>query len=321
MSALNIVHITPTPLVGSPGKIAFVQRLKGHNAISVALSDYPKGGPLENKFLENSMVITSFTSKYINECVSSADVIHIHNYLPNDKYLWLMELNQKAIFAYQVHSPQREGPLYVLRAEKSPVEYEVKFVVGQHWGRFYPDYIAVPNLILSPPSINLRKKDEKLRVMFSPTHKHNGRWTSKYSAALEESLITLSKANKIELVCPEQPVHPNILMWVRRNCHVTIDEIATGGFHMVSLEGLCAGNIVINRADYFAKVTFANFCKNNMPPFIYADENNIFDVLLELSNSVDKTAKLQKDSFSYFKDFCNPLEHVEIYNKAYKYVK
>lgn len=322
MSALNIVHITPTPLVGSPGKIAFTQRLKGYNAIAVALSDYPKGGPLENKFLENTLMITDFTRKYINERISNADIIHIHNYLPSDKYLWLQELNQKAIFAYQVHSPQREGPLYVLRAEKlSPIKYDVKFVVGQHWGRFYPDYIAVPNLILSPPSINLRKKAEKLRVIFSPTHKHIGRWTSKYSAILEEALIALSKAGKIELIRPEHPIHPNILMWMRSNCHVTIDEIATGGFHMVSLEGLCAGNVVINRADYFAKATFANFCKNNIPPFVYADENSIFDVLLELANNIDKTAKLQKDSFDYFKDFCNPLELVEIYNKAYKYAK
>ncbi|MDR3178321.1 MAG: hypothetical protein LBT96_04995 [Campylobacteraceae bacterium] len=322
MSALNIVHIAPTPLVGSPGKIAFTQRLKGHNAIAIALSDYPKGGPLENKFLENTLMITSFTRRYINECISVADVIHIHNYLSNDKYIWLQELNQKATFAYQVHSPQREGPLYVLRAEKSsPINYDVKFVVGQHGGRFYPDYIAAPNLILSPPSIHLRKKGEKLRVMFSPTQKQIGRWTSKYSAALEEALAALSKANKIELIYPEQPVHPNVLMWMRRNCHVTIDEIATGGFHMVSLEGLCAGNIVINRADYFAKATFANFCKNSMPPFVYANDDNIFDVLLELSNDEGKTAKLQKDSFSYFKDFCNPLELVEIYNKAYKNVR
>jgi hypothetical protein len=107
-------------------------------------------------------------------------------------------------------------------------------------------------------------------------------------------------------------------MAVRRTCHVTIDEIATGGFHMVSLEGLCAGNVVINRADYFGKATFSTFCSGEMPPFTYADDSCIREVLLLLVEDVDETARLQMASHDYFRCHCDPLKLVEVFDAAYQ---
>jgi len=319
MCALNIVHITPTPLVGSPGKIAWAQRMKGHHAIAVALSDYPKGGPLEGKFLDRTLVINEFTREYIENALQRANIIHIHNYLPGNRVDWLRGLNQSASYVYQVHSPLREGPLYVGRAETdAPFDFRLRLVVGQHHGRFYPSFLPVPNLVLSPPSIKPRRRGEKLRVMFSPTVRQTGRWTSKHSATLEIVLQTLEKLGKIELIYPKQPVPPETLMEVRRGCHISIDEIATGGFHMVSLEGICAGNVVINRADYFARATFSAFCDGKFPPFVYADDSNIADVLLKLADDPEETARLQQDGYAYFKRYCDPLRLIEVFDAAYE---
>jgi len=318
MSEYNIVHLTPTPLVGSPGKIAWAQRMKGHNALAVAWSDYPKGGPLAGKFLSHTLMIDDFTRQYIEHAIRHADIIHVHNFIPKERAHWVRDLNQSAVYVYQTHSPLREGPLYVNRGNEY-FDYNVRLVVGQHWGRFYQSYIPVPNLILSPPSIRPRKPGEKLRIMFSPTHKHVGRWTSKYSAVLEEVLLSLAKLGQIETISPSTPVSPEILMEVRRSCHVTIDEIATGGFHMVSLEGLCAGNIVINRADYFSRATFAGFCDGAMPPFTYADDSNIASILLRLAENPEETAIQQQIGHDYFAGFCNPLRLVEVFDAAYEH--
>jgi hypothetical protein len=322
MSILKIVHITPTPLVGSPGNIARAQRMAGHEALAVALSDYPKGGPLEKIFLERTLIIDEFSSQYIEESIKHADIIHIHNYLPNDRVGWLSELNQSAAYVYQSHSPLREGPLYVGRGdEDAPFDFKAKLVVGQHWGRFYPSFQPVPNIILPPPSIRLRRAGEKLRVMFSPTHKHVGRWTSKYSQQLENVLTALAQMDKVELISPKKPVPPETLMEVRRSCHVSIDEIATGGFHMVSLEAMCAGNIAINRADYFSKATFASFCDGKMPPFAYADDGCIAEILIGLADDWEETARQQQESYDYFRLFCDPLRLIEVFDAVYENVQ
>lgn len=319
MSAYKIVHIAPTPLVGAPGKIAWAQRAKGHDAIAVALSDYPRGGPLERMFLDKTLIVDDFTRPTIERCIRDADIIHVHNYLLAEQSNWLLRLNTRAAFVYQAHSPLREGPLYVDRTQEcARLNFRARLVVGQYSGRFFPSFIPVPNLIIEPPSIKLRKSGEMLRVMFSPTHKNSGRWSNKHSDVLDETLTALTGLRKIEVVRPAAAVPPETLLAMRRTCHVTIDEIVTGAFHMVSLEGLCAGNVVVNRADYFAKATFSTFCDGEMPPFRYADDGSIGDVLLGLAEDPEQTVRLQQGSYDYFRRHCDPLKLVEVFDAVYK---
>ncbi|WP_341365700.1 hypothetical protein [Yoonia sp. BS5-3] len=321
MSGLNIVHVTPTPLVGAPGKLASAQRMRGHDAIAVGLAPYPQGGPLGKMFLDRTVLIDAFTQPHIEDRIKAADIVHLHNSLPAERLAWLSDLNQTADYVYQVHSPLREGPLYIDRSEACEgLDLIAKLVVGQYAGRMYPDFTPVPNLILTPPSIKKRGPDDKLRVMFSPSHSRTGRWNAKYSAALEETLKALKKINKIELISPDQPVAPEVLMEIRRGCHVSIDEIATGAFHQISLEAMCAGNIAINRADFFCKATFGGFCDGEMPPFLYADDGNIAELLLRLADDWEETARRQQESYDYFKRYCDPLRLVEVYDAAYQRV-
>lgn len=317
MSALNIVHITPTPLVGAPGKISWSQKMVGHHSIAVAFNDYPQNGPLAKKFLDKTLVIDDFTKTYVEDRIKEADIIHVHNFLPVGRADWLKNLNQSAKYVYQAHSPLREGPLYLSRSDIGDIEYDVKLAVGQYHGRHYQDFIQVPNITLSPPSVVLRGDNELLRVMFSPTHKQPGRWNSKHSDVLLDVLEKLRQIGKIELIFPSQPVSPETLMDVRRNCHVSIDEIATGAFHMVSLEGMCAGNIVVNRADFFAKAAFAGFCDGVMPPFEYCDDGNIADTLLSYANSAKLTRTKQLETINFYKAYCAPTRLVEFINATY----
>ena len=127
MSEIKVLHIAPTPLVGAPGKIACAQRMKGYDASAVALSDYPKGGALEKIFIDQTLIFDEFMRSSIEDNVRRADVIHIHNYLPDDKITWLRDLNQTANYFYQAHSPLREGPLYWARAEgEVPFEFKAR---------------------------------------------------------------------------------------------------------------------------------------------------------------------------------------------------
>jgi len=322
MSA-NIVHIAPTPLVGAPGKIARALKQRGFNSTSLCVSDYPDKGPLSNKFVDESIVLRNLQKAeldMVGDTIEKADVIHVHNGLPTENVEWLKSrARSDARFVYQVHSPLREGPLYCERASELLLPFQAHLVVGQYQPRHYPHYIPVPNLVLDHVTLQERKQDEKLRVIFSPTHSRGGRWNGKASEVLERTLRALNDLDKIDLVRPETPLSPTLLMCLRKACHVTIDEIVTGAFHQVSIEGLCAGNVVINRADFFSRAMMAQTCHTSeLPPFRYADESNILDKLLELADNPELTAEEQHQSHNYYTKHLQPDNLIQRFIDIYE---
>lgn len=304
MCAFKVVHLSPTPLVAAPAKIAKALRCVGHDAVAIALNDYPEKGGLYKKFSDDLIVMSNISPEkrlLVDKKISSADIIHVHNDLPREFASKLLSSNTRAKFVYQVHSPKREGPLYGDRPGSVGLPFDAFLVVAQYQPRHYPYYIAVPNLVDSSPGLSLRESGEKLRVIFSPSHSRQGRWNAKYSEKVENDLRALKTLGKIDLIWPESPLHPNELMALRKISHVTIDEVVTGAFHQISLEGLCAGNVTINRADFFSKLVFSKCTPNSeLPPFVYADEWSLAEVILNLADDVGMTRDIQMKSYNYF---------------------
>ena len=319
---INVVHVSQTPLVASPNKIAAAQRRIGINAKSIILNDYPKKGPLANKFIGESLVWGEADKNIlslIQDSLIFADIIHIHNDISGPALDFIKNNCTGSVFAYQVHSPLREGPLYCKRAEDTGLPFSAYMVVAQYQPRQYQDYICVPNIVLDAPSLNLRKEGERLKVLFSPSHTRAGRWNAKYSERLEQCIRHLDGLGLIDVVWPEQPLTPIELMSIRRICHVSIDEICTGAYHQISLEGLCAGNVVLNRADYFSKAMLANCSESGeMPPFVNADDFSIENVLLKLATDWQHTANIQQLGYDYFCKNLMPEKMAKIYENVYE---
>lgn len=323
MSVANIIHISPTPLVGAPSKISNSLNKVGYESSAVALTDYPKNGPLYKKFTEDVTVLADSSREQLDVVYSQierADIIHVHNDLPRQTVDLVLKLNTRANFIYQVHSPLREGPLYYERAETIDLPFSSHLVVAQYQPRHYQSYRAVPNLVDFKHGVSLREDGQKLKVIFSPSHSRDGRWNAKYSEKVEKDLRALVQLGKIDLIWPETPLHPKELMNLRKSAHVTIDEVVTGAFHQVSLEGLCAGNVTINRADFFSKAIFAQCTiSKEMPPFLYADETSLSKVLLDLADSPSLTREMQSRSFEYFDKNMKSTDLVgnftDVYNK------
>jgi hypothetical protein len=319
---IKVVHISQTPLVAAPNKIAASLRRIGIEATSIILNDYPKKGPLANKFIGDSLVWADADKSVlslIHNALKSANIIHIHNDISGSPLDFIRNNCTSAAFVYQVHSPLREGPLYCERAESIGIPFSAHLVVAQYQPRHYQEYICVPNIVLDTPSVNIRKEGEKLKLLFSPSHTRAGRWNAKYSERLEKCVKYLDGLGLVDIVWPEFPLSPSELMAIRRSCHVSVDEICTGAYHQVSLEGLCAGNVVINRADHFSKAMLANCADTEeMPPFVYADEYTIENLLLKLAEDWEYTAHIQKNSYDYFCSYLNPENLVKNYENIYE---
>lgn len=315
----NIFHVSQTPLVGAPAKLANAQRGIGHNSTALALNDYP--GQLSKMFINDYLIDDDFCSPIISEEIKQADIIHIHNDINKDWAIRLLENNQSAMYLYHVHSPLREGPLYTPRENSIPLPFAAKLVVGQFQPRIHNDHYFVPNIITEIPSIRIRKKNEKLKVIFSPTHMRPGRWNNKHVEKLDIAIKSLIDLGKIEAIIPDKPVHPKMLMAARRSCHISIDEIATGGFHQVSLEGMIAGNIVINKADFFSKKVFSQFTQGETPPFLYSNGDSIAEKLLELADNYESTAELQLQSYNYALKYLHPDSLARYYDDIYETIQ
>ncbi|OOF43715.1 hypothetical protein BKK51_11225 [Rodentibacter trehalosifermentans] len=318
----KIVHLSNTPLVGAPGKISYMSCLNGYDSISIVFSDYPEKGKLSNKFLNHSILWSNqdlFLKNHLINKVENADIIHIHNHI-NPEHLNYFNFNlEHQKFIYHVHSPLREGPLFDEKSEQFDFKFNRKLVVAQYHPRFFNDFIPVPNLVLELPQLNLKKDDEKLRVMYSPTHNRGGRWNTKYTEELESAMQMLQKMKLLDIVSPSQPLSPHVLLEIRRSCHVTIDEIATGSYHQVSLEGLCCGNVVINNADIFSKMMLSNVANSSaLPPFLSSSGYDITEKLFELTRNNELVRLHQKRSFEFYTKHLMPNNLFSIYNKIYK---
>jgi len=317
----KIIHLAQTPLVGAPGKISRVLNQAGISSGSYCVTDYPNKGPLYKQFIDNTMVLSEMSSDLFDvflKDLRTSNIVHIHNSLHPDYLKKILPFCADSKFIYQVHSPLREGPLFVDRSSELGFYFHKKLVVSQYQPRHYPKFQCVPNVVLDNPTFTAREQGQLLKVIFSPSHTRSGRWNAKMSPVLGGLLTDLSKSKKIELFMPTKPVSPKELMLARRYSDVSIDEIMTGAYHQISLEGLCAGNAVINRADFFSAAMLSNISRApNQPPFLYADDTMILDVIYKLANSVDYTNEVKHNSYSYFKKHLSPLSLIERFIEVY----
>jgi len=215
----------------------------------------------------------------------------------------------------------REGPLFSSYVDGSKIDYDLKLVVGQYQPRLYQNYIIVPNITLHKPSINLIRKGEKPKVIFTPSHKRvGGRWSNKISEKLNEVLKLFKKLKLIELV-ELTGVNQYTVNQYRKKAHITIDEINTGSYHQVSLEGLSAGNVVINNSDIFSDFMLMKIAKSSEKvPFFKANNFNIYERLFELIQNHQKIRDYQTKSYNFYKKYLTPDKLIKQYIEIYEEV-
>ncbi len=315
-----VLHISKTPLAGSPARISSaINNFSDLESYHFFECDYP--GNLKGLMSNESICISEGNKSewMFDNVLKSADIIHVHNEVSLDVSKKIIACKPECKFIYHVHSPLREGPLFVELVSKMGIEFNIKLVVAQYQARIYQDYIPVLNLVPYKPYIKEVKPGDIPRVICSPAHKRvGGRWNDKTSKALDLALRSLSKFKKIELIeCAG--VKPFELFSLRKKCHITIDEIKTGSFHQVSLEGLAAGNAVINNSDWFSDLYLKKWSNYEVDlPFIKADCDSIYDVLVDFQSDYEKLRKKQIESFEFFNKFLLPEYIVKSYLNIYK---
>jgi hypothetical protein len=309
---MHVLHISSSPLVGAPLRIAKALNMHSSYCTSSAWCYKDYSGSKKGVFA--SHVYNRFKNKSSFEAAwEKADIIHVHNALPRKWQDKCRKVVGKKL-VYQVHSPIGERPLYQpLSLRELDLPFSAYLVVAQYQPRFYPDYQLVPNIVpfetMSIPHII----HQKPVILFTPTHRVTGRWVGKSSETFEKNLSSLKDLAHIQFYTGLSPKD----LWQKRlQAHITIDEVITGGFHQVSLEGLAAGHGVVNNADEFATSSFTHIF-GEAPPFIRANEHNLCDVLMPYLKSPDLLADTQQKSHAYFRQHLHPSRTIQIFERLY----
>ena len=327
MKSINIVHLSKTPLVGAPGTLSkYLNYIDNINSIHFTLNEYPE--QLKYFFTRNSIHLNlknKLLYDLFQEKVKQANIIHIHNDIDHPEIIDFLLSNQSnKNFIYQVHSPFREPPLFIDKSEDLPFKFAKKLVIAQVHPRLYQDFEIVPNIVdFNPRKKDILKNNKRIKILFSPSHKRTKGviFSTKFTENQNEIFDFIKNDDKFDLINIDKPIAPNILAEIRKEADISIDEIATGGFHQISYEALACGNVTINNADLFSREIFANAIKaDKLPPFVRACDQNLLEVLQYYKDNENSLLSKRKESLEYFVKYMLPLRLVNCFVSKYKEV-
>lgn len=321
---IKIVHLSGSALAGAPGMLARAQnQLYGYDAVHFRTGDH---GHFRDLMSINTIPVraNALDAELVRRHISEADVIHVHNLVAPFALSWLAEvdgINERTLI-YQVHSPTRERPIYRDLSDAVGLEWDARLAVSQVHPRLFPTMTPVPNCLfrdwLTPRLRSRPRFDGPVRVVFSPSTPSRARWSSKSSPAFDALLKQLGDNRRFELI-KVTDVSPERLSATRSVADVSIDEVLTGGFHLVSYEGMAAGNVVVNGADELSLAAFAmGFRTDEPPPFLRTDPDGFAEQLGRLASDRRLLADWMDASHDYYWRIMSAERVVGIYDEIYR---
>lgn len=255
---MRVLHFSHTPLVGAPGRVCRALReLPGVDARWVVLD--AGAGQYDRMSFVLDLVWPRDRDEVLG-LLAQCDVVHLHNYLHLDSSefapisfsaLW----RQGKPMLRHFHST----PDLVARFCGQPTQAVhdcpiPKLVIAQYPERQFPTARLVPNIVdLALPEL---PTDGPLRIGYAPTRFNSGRdarWDTKGYRETRALLKQLQRAAareglEIEVDIIELVPHAECLQRKAR-CHLFIDELVSGSYHLNTLEALAQGSVCLSFLD------------------------------------------------------------------------
>jgi len=301
-----ILLIADTPVAGTVQRFSrWLELLTTEPVVCLIKRNYV-GNPFS---LRETIPIGSYSKwrDIIISQVKKARRIIVHNI--NDKEtlaLIFSNCTDPQKIAYHYHSPPLEAPCEAYDI-LNYFEFPVIFTTAQGHSRFVNGAITVPNIV---SDYEIPFTVDRDKVIFLPHLRSTSfRWSAKLTEADIEALnerkhsLRGFKIKDIKSVFNRDVVSHDEILFYLKCIDIIIDDINTGLFHQVSIEGLKAGAIVFNGADYYSVSDFSDAIEAPPPPFLFV--NDVHDLIDTISSSVfQKNIRLlQSRSLVYATEF------------------
>lgn len=329
---MRILHLSHTPLVGAPGRIC--RALNLHPGIDArwAVLDSQVGNYSSMAF--DMDLDWNQNRDEVVAIAETADVIHLHNYLgltsqdfaPLD---FSAMRNQGRAIVRQFHST----PSFIARYLKTDVAEVLgcplpKLVIAQFQERYYPSARLVPNIVFpddhNTPTLEL---DERLRIGFAPSRfnsARSSRWDTKGYPETRRLLFRLARTmqslgRKVEIDIIEQVSHAECLSR-KAKCHIFLDDLVTGSYHLNTLESLAMGATTLTYLDSRTQSAVYDLTGRIDFPAINTGLENAHDVLVDLASNPVIALEVGRRSKAWMEMHWNPGNLALHFLNAYREV-
>lgn len=277
---MNLLLVSETPVAGTVCR--FSEALATDERISdsfpFVLRNY-KNSPFD--LPHGQMSIYPNWANLLGEYAKNADHVIFHN-CTQQSYIDIVKKSVKsdASLNYHFHSPPFEPPLfsYDIITENN---FDNVFTVAQGYSRFFETSVSIANII---PDIKLFKiQNRRSAIIVGHLRTTSARWSKKIPANLVKNLEILFKNSGVE-VCTIPSIFGSETVPYRtfsqslQSFDYVIDDICSGLFHQISLEGLKSGCIVFSAADEYSLNSFCQAAQCPPPPFDFvSDIHDIYE--------------------------------------------
>lgn len=227
--------------------------------------------------------------------LQESELWHVHNYLVPQ----LVMLKKAHKVVAQFHSLPR------LMNWRQLMDFaDVSYTIRQpNQEEEYKELRALPNIIDPDEYCPIRRKSP-VKIAFAPsTRAPIGHPGSKGYAQVKTVLDRVAQKRDVEIVWIEhRPYEENLAL--KQRSHILIDDVVTGNWHRTSLEGMCFGCAVLNKA--------------MKSPFAYATLNTLEERLLWLVDNPEILNDFQERSRLWVLQHWHAMDMVKEYVKAYE---
>lgn len=320
---MKVVHISVTPLAGSP--IRIVNALNKYTDIQARSINLNANAYGSLTFPED--LLWSEHREICEAVIREADILHFHHWFDfssirnpfNFDFLSVMKPGAKYLMHW--HSNPMTISSLVGWSVESIVQINVpQMVVAQFHESYYPNACPVP-LIVEVESLSpALEQRAKPIIFFSPSskrHAYEERWETKGRSEVLELLesIKLERVLDYKLVENVPFVECNQL---RSECDVVIDDLITGSFHTTALEGLALGKPTFSYLDARTQMVLSQITGTTDCPIINVRYMEAKKVLADLSRDPVLREEIGAFSRDWMLEYYSEKKMIDHYVQAYK---
>jgi hypothetical protein len=269
----------------------------------------------------------------IVELARTADVIQLHNYLdlnstqfaPIDlKKLW----HDGRPMVRHFHSTPNAIAQYMHTTAQAVTDCPIpKLVIAQFHARYFPNAKIVPNIILDDELTRTGPGAGILRIAYAPTRFNSGRasrWDTKgyrETTKLLNSVVRKAAARNIELQVDiiEQVSHAECLQR-KSACHIVIDDLVTGSYHLNTLESLASGSVCLTHMDRATQQAVFDLTGRSDFPAVSVGLEDAEVVLLDLAGNRPLVDAMGDHARDWMRQHWAPKDTARHFLDAYAHV-
>lgn len=329
---MQILHLALTPLVGAPLRIC--QALNMHKGIQARFAVLETVvGAYGQMMFDNDLQWRTDRDEII-ALARTADVIHLHNYLDLDSTQFepinLRQLWQEGRpMVRHFHSAPQAVAQHMHASEQAISACPIpKLVIAQFHARYYPSAKLVPNIVFGDSHARPQNQTaDTLRIAYAPTRFNSGRASRWDTKGYRETIKLLNSVKRkaaarhiaLQVDVIEQVSHAECLQR-KSACHIVIDDLVTGSYHLNTLESLASGSVCLTYMDRATQQAVFDLTGRSDFPAVSVSLEDAEAVLLDLVANGPLVAALGDHSRQWMQKHWAPKAMARHFLDAYDHV-